>query len=129
MLSNESLKKILEMEYLPMYKDSELNVLIEEDLEYKEEMTLSHHGRNDGILVIKQNGKPKAYIDEEENLRWCTVCGSPMCEGYCNYDGDMYACDYECFQKAMTPEELEEFHTAWAEDEDYHICYTNWYEA
>lgn len=62
--------------------------------------------------LIIEKVSPSDIIDDLdlENVRCCSVCGKPMCEGFCIENGMAYYCSEECLKKEMTWEEYLELY-------------------
>lgn len=53
------------------------------------------------VFRVESESDIQDVLERELNqeVRFCTVCGSPMQDGYMVEDGDFYACSDECFEK------------------------------
>lgn len=60
--------------------------------------------------------------DDEEDIRKCSECNTPMKEGYCISGGCEYYCSDECLHKHISPDEWIELY----DDGNSDSYYTEW---
>ena len=48
---------------------------------------------------------------DEENIRFCSVCGKPITSGYVVNDGEEYFCSKSCLHRVYTEEEYNEMYS------------------
>lgn len=66
---------------------------------------------DNNYVTLRYNPMGAWYIEnDEEDKRYCSICGKEMTEGYYNEDEFQYYCSDECLHKDYTDEEYNELY-------------------
>lgn len=131
-MKKKFIEMILDEKSLKIYKDEDFSEEVEERPKFTRGISIEEDG--DALVIYSRSDvlKPLSvvgYINQSDNLRWCSQCGDPMVQGWNSEGGSWYACSEGCFHDGMSDTEWGEYQEAWEAEDTYDIFWTTWFDA